>query len=236
MFKVLLFNMTGFLAELKKCLRSIKVLKIRINYIDKVRECVMKSLNVNSINELRDKFEGVTFYEAFYQKISGIMALESVLCGVGYAATLLVHIKHNLFKTWFNCIGVTTFVSASPKGRDERRNGIVPLHAAGPILSTRPPNVVFIARRIADAIIFNGARTLDLKWLVVESWERLWNYLQRKSDFLNSKLNYRGPGAQPVLTHGFDVAFVFRGHGLFIRDGREKLQTRSQPRGQAAEE
>lgn len=79
MFKVLLFNMTGFLAELKKCLRSIKVLKIRINYIDKVRECVMKSLNVNSINELRDKFEGVTFYEAFYQKISGIMALESVL-------------------------------------------------------------------------------------------------------------------------------------------------------------
>ena len=116
-------------------------------------------------------------------------------CGVGDSSMLLVHIKHDLFKTRFEAIGVTAFVSASRKGGDERRNGIVPPYATGPILSTRPPNVLVISRRPADAIVFYSARTLDLKRLGFEPWKVLWNDLERKSNLLSSHSPVRGPSA-----------------------------------------
>jgi hypothetical protein len=71
--------MTNFLSELKKCWSTLKIVKLTINDASTIRECVIKSLNLSNATELRDKFEGMAFYENFYQKVSGIIAVEKVL-------------------------------------------------------------------------------------------------------------------------------------------------------------
>lgn len=71
--------MSDFLEELKKCWGTLQVIKLKIADIFNVRESVLKSLNLANLNELRDKFEGVAFYDNFYQKISGVIAVEKVL-------------------------------------------------------------------------------------------------------------------------------------------------------------
>lgn len=52
-----------------------------LNYQDviKIQECVMNSLGLTNINELRDRFDGVTFIDKFSLKISGVIALEKKL-------------------------------------------------------------------------------------------------------------------------------------------------------------
>ena len=40
---------------------------------------VLKKLKLKNVNELRDKFEGVKFYENYFQQFKCILALESVL-------------------------------------------------------------------------------------------------------------------------------------------------------------
>lgn len=47
--------------------------------LKKIQECVMDSLELNNLNELRDRYDGVAFIEKFSLKIFGIMALEKQL-------------------------------------------------------------------------------------------------------------------------------------------------------------
>ncbi|RZK26966.1 MAG: hypothetical protein EOO43_01195 [Flavobacterium sp.] len=58
-----------------------KFLNEKLSYLDlkRIEDLVLKSLNINNINELRDKFEGVAFIENFTLKISGLIALEKQL-------------------------------------------------------------------------------------------------------------------------------------------------------------
>lgn len=71
--------MNKFLLELNKCRNTLKVVNFSLVDNNKVRDCALKSLNLSSMNALRDKFEGVSFLENFYLKISGVLAVELVL-------------------------------------------------------------------------------------------------------------------------------------------------------------
>ena len=50
--------------------------KLAYTDLKKIEDVVMKSLEIDNMNKLRDKFEGVAFIEKFTQKVVGIMALE----------------------------------------------------------------------------------------------------------------------------------------------------------------
>ena len=71
--------MLDFLREIEYWKQKLKVVKLGIKDISLVREIIIKALGLNNINELRDKFEGVAFYENFLKKISGVLALENML-------------------------------------------------------------------------------------------------------------------------------------------------------------
>lgn len=57
-----------------------KFINVKIGYSDlnRIRLAVLKALNLKNINELRDRFEGVAFYENFSNKILGICAIEKL--------------------------------------------------------------------------------------------------------------------------------------------------------------
>jgi hypothetical protein len=66
--------------EFYKCVFSQKdnfiPVNISLNYVYKIQEACIKILNVRHMNALRDKFEGVLFYEKLSTNLLGFMMLE----------------------------------------------------------------------------------------------------------------------------------------------------------------
>ena len=58
-----------------------KFLHVPLNYRDEmnIQQVVLKTLKLKDMGELRDKFEGVVFYNKFSRKILGMLALEKSL-------------------------------------------------------------------------------------------------------------------------------------------------------------
>lgn len=54
---------------------------VNLNYSDNknITNTVLETLKLTNINQLRDKYEGVSFYENFTNKISGVIAIEKLL-------------------------------------------------------------------------------------------------------------------------------------------------------------
>lgn len=47
--------------------------------IVRIQQVVLNTLNLKNINELRDMYEGMAFYNNFLKRIKGLIALEKVL-------------------------------------------------------------------------------------------------------------------------------------------------------------
>ena len=47
--------------------------------VNRIESIVLNTLNLNSLNELRDKYEGVAFYNEFSREIYGTIAVEKLL-------------------------------------------------------------------------------------------------------------------------------------------------------------
>lgn len=71
--------MQDFLKAIDEVKMDIVSIKLGIQDINLIKKCVLISLKIKSENELRDKFEGVAFYQNFHRKILGIIALEKKL-------------------------------------------------------------------------------------------------------------------------------------------------------------
>jgi len=71
--------MQDYINRILKYREKFKVITLNYNDIDSIKEVVLKSLNLTNINQLRDKYEGVSFYQNFSNRISGVIALEKFL-------------------------------------------------------------------------------------------------------------------------------------------------------------
>jgi len=71
--------MLDFLKAIEEYEKSVEIVKLDRHDILPIKKCVLSKLKLKSENELRDRFEGIVFYENFHKKISGIIALEKFL-------------------------------------------------------------------------------------------------------------------------------------------------------------
>jgi len=72
--------MQRFINELGNCdIKNFEVVRISNHDNERILNLTLKSLKLNTINELRDRFEGMAFYRKFQTKISGLIALERIL-------------------------------------------------------------------------------------------------------------------------------------------------------------
>ncbi|MCH4896230.1 hypothetical protein E0494_05890 [Marinilabiliaceae bacterium JC040] len=71
--------MNQFLSEISKIKNRIKVINITWQDINHIKTSILKEQNLKNLNELRDRFEGIAYYEAIYKKIAGVIALEKIL-------------------------------------------------------------------------------------------------------------------------------------------------------------
>ena len=59
--------------------RNFKNLSLNYSDIDKVEQIVISALNLNNVKDLRDRFEGLDFFNKFSLKVFGVIALEKTL-------------------------------------------------------------------------------------------------------------------------------------------------------------
>ena len=71
--------MQDYINKILKYREKFKVINLNYNDIDSIKEVVLKALGLTNINQLRDKYEGVSFYQNFSSRISGVIALEKLL-------------------------------------------------------------------------------------------------------------------------------------------------------------
>ena len=71
--------MKNFIANVLSHRESFQYETVSYSGTLKIQKAVLKSLKLNNINELRDRFEGVAFIEKFSLKILSILALETFL-------------------------------------------------------------------------------------------------------------------------------------------------------------
>lgn len=55
-----------------------RFVEVKLTYaeINRIQITVLNALNLKNLNELRDKFEGIAFYEEFSREIFGAIAIE----------------------------------------------------------------------------------------------------------------------------------------------------------------
>jgi len=70
--------MSSFLSEISDVKKTLNVINITWKDINDIKESILKEQNLKDLNELRDKFEGVAYYEAIHKKMSGVIALEKL--------------------------------------------------------------------------------------------------------------------------------------------------------------
>ena len=71
--------MQEFLDAIRPVKENLETVKLSRKEITLIRELVIKSLKLRNVNELRDRFEGVQFYNNFLGKIAPIIVLEKII-------------------------------------------------------------------------------------------------------------------------------------------------------------
>ncbi|MDQ1085629.1 hypothetical protein [Siphonobacter sp. SORGH_AS_1065] len=71
--------MKQFLDEIQVYSDRFKTIKIGYSDKKKIEQTALKLLNLRDLNQLRDRFEGVLFYERFAKQLSCELALEKLL-------------------------------------------------------------------------------------------------------------------------------------------------------------
>jgi hypothetical protein len=70
--------MNSFLSEISNVKKTISVINIIWKDINNIKEIILKEQKLKNLNELRDKFEGVAYYETTHKKMAGVIALEKL--------------------------------------------------------------------------------------------------------------------------------------------------------------
>ena len=71
--------MKEFIAKVQTRRESFDVIKTSHSETNKIQATVLNALNLKGLNELRDKFEGVAFYNDFLRRIISVLAVEKLL-------------------------------------------------------------------------------------------------------------------------------------------------------------
>jgi hypothetical protein len=76
-------------------MEKFKLVKVQRNFILKIQSAIVKRLNLNSIQELRDKYEGVAYFDNNLRKVGSNYCVESLLNGLK-SQNYEIDLKENL--------------------------------------------------------------------------------------------------------------------------------------------
>ena len=85
--------MKQFLEKIKPLLKTAKVIKFSSRYNSAIQNIVCELLNVKSVFELNDKFEGVRFHEKYSNEVFGFLTVEKFLNDVNPDINKVSHKK-----------------------------------------------------------------------------------------------------------------------------------------------